>query len=222
MNWMAFPWGAGAREEGTLRFGLWTLPRRRSVISRLPRHDRRAYHFDRSLRRARSAWTAWEDFMSTSQTIAQYLTDRGVPFTIHRHPRTMTAAETARVAHVPEEAIAKAVALRDDEGVFLAVLPAARNILLGELWRETHRPAHLATEAEIAELFPDCDLGAVPPFGEAYGLETIVDGHLFDEPVVYCEGGDHETLLELAGADFARLMESARLGAFAQQRQAES
>lgn len=153
--------------------------------------------------------------MSTSRTIADYLEERGVPFTAHQHPRSTTSAETARLARVPEQAIAKAVALRDDEGVFLAVLPAAHNILLGELWRETHRPAHLATEAEIAEIFPDCDLGAVPPFGEAYGLETIVDGHLLDEPVVYCEGGDHETLLEVAGADFSRLMESARLGAFA-------
>jgi len=159
--------------------------------------------------------------MSTSQTIAEYLEDRGVRFTIHQHPRSMSAAETARLAHVPERAIAKAVALRDHDGVFLAVLPAARTILLGELWRETHRPAHLATEAEIAELFPDCELGAVPPFGEAYGLETIVDGRLLDEPVVYCEGGDHKTLLEVTGKDFARLMETARLGAFAQQRAAE-
>jgi Ala-tRNA(Pro) deacylase len=159
--------------------------------------------------------------MSTSKTVAAYLKDRGVAFTVHQHPRTMTAVETARVAHVPQEATAKAVAMCDDDGVFLAVLPAARNVLLGQLWRETHRPAHLATEAEIAELFPDCDLGAVPPFGEAYGLETVLDGHLLEEPVVYCEGGDHETLLEIPGTEFARLMETARLGTFAQQREAE-
>lgn len=156
--------------------------------------------------------------MSTSKTIARYLADKAVAFSAHKHPKSATSAEAAHLAHVPERALAKAVVLKDDDGLFLAVLPASRSILLGELWRETHRPAELAKEAEIAGVFGDCDPGAVPPFAEAYGLESIVDGHLLKEPQVYCEGGDHETLLEISGKDFRTLMAGAQRGAFAEPR----
>ncbi|RDD63379.1 aminoacyl-tRNA deacylase [Ferruginivarius sediminum] len=160
--------------------------------------------------------------MTASQTIARFLSDSGVSAAARSHPRSATAAQAAHFAHVPETAFAKAVVLKDDDGFFLAVLPASRSIVLGGLWRETHRPARLAEEAEIAGLFPDCDLGAVPPFGAAYGLDVLVDDSLLREPTVYCEGGDHETLLEVSGADFAKLMASARHGTFAQYRDADS
>ncbi len=159
--------------------------------------------------------------MTTSPRVADYLATHGIGVRTHRHPRTMTASQAAHAADVPERAFAKAVVMTDEEGPFLAVLPAARAIVMGQLWRETHRPAHLASETEIAALFPDCDLGAVPPFGEAYGLETVVDEHLLTEPTVYCEGGDHETMLEIDGADFLKLMIGARRCSFAQAREAD-
>lgn len=158
--------------------------------------------------------------MTTSPRIADYLARRGVDVRARRHPRTMTASQAAHAADVPERQFAKTVVLTDDDGPFLAVLPAARAIVMGELWRETHRPARLATEGEIAALFPDCDLGAIPPFGEPYELETVVDDHLLQEPTVYCEGGDHETILELDGAGFAKLLAAARPGSFGQLREA--
>lgn len=160
--------------------------------------------------------------MTTSRTVSDYLAAKGISARTHRHPRSMTVTQAAHSAHVPEKAFAKAVVLQDGEGVFLAVLPASFRIVLGELWRETHRPARLASESEIKALFPDCDLGAVPPFGDAYHLDTVLDKHLLQEPFVYCEGGDHETMLELAGADFAALMASARVGNFGQARDAEN
>ena len=68
----------------------------------------------------------------------------------------------------------------------------------------------LATEKEIAELFDDCDRGAVPPVGAVYGLEVVVDEGLAELPDVYFEGGDHRTLVHVTGDGFRTLMKDAR------------
>ncbi len=75
-------------------------------------------------------------------------------------------------------------------------------------------PLGLATEGEIADLFDDCDLGAVPPVGAAYGLSVVLDESLVDAPEVYFEGGDHTTLVHVAGDAFGTLMSDARRGRF--------
>ena len=70
------------------------------------------------------------------------------------------------------------------------------------------------TKTEIRQLFPDCALGAVPPVGEAYELDVIVDDSIQEQPDVYLEGGDHATLVHMDQAQFARLMAEARHGRF--------
>jgi hypothetical protein len=72
----------------------------------------------------------------------------------------------------------------------------------------------LATEHEIEELFQDCVLGAIPPVGECYGLDTVVDDSIEDQPEVYLEGGDHATLVHMSHAQFASLTATARHGSF--------
>ncbi|HDL85873.1 MAG TPA: YbaK/EbsC family protein, partial [Candidatus Acetothermia bacterium] len=68
------------------------------------------------------------------------------------------------------------------------------------------QPVALATEEEISALFPDCDTGAIPPVGAAYGLKTVVDESLEGHEDVYFEGGDHRSLVHLSGAEFHQLM----------------
>ena len=86
------------------------------------------------------------------------------------------------------------------------VVPATHHVDLGLLHRWLNRPFGLATEPELARLFEDCELGAIPPIGAAYGLETIFDDSLGERPDVYLEAGDHRTLIHVKGEDFVRLM----------------
>ena len=72
----------------------------------------------------------------------------------------------------------------------------------------------LAAEAEIGEIFTDCDLGAVPPVGEAYGVEVMLEESLSGLPDVYFEGGDHKTLIHATGDAFETMMKDARRGRF--------
>jgi Ala-tRNA(Pro) deacylase len=85
---------------------------------------------------------------------------------------------------------------------------------LGAVHRQLNRRLGLATDHELAHLFKDCEPGAVPPLGRAYGIETIVDESLNDAQDVYFEGGDHVALVRVTGKDFLRLMADAPRGEF--------
>jgi len=123
--------------------------------------------------------------------------------------------ETAELARVPGDRVAKSVILEDDDGYVMAVLPSTYHVRLGKLSRELNRRLRLATEDELARLFTDCETGAIPPLGLAYGMPTIVDDSLALQSEIYCEGGDHETLLHMNRDAFMALMEHADHARFA-------
>jgi Ala-tRNA(Pro) deacylase len=104
--------------------------------------------------------------------------------------------------------------LRDEYGYVLAILPASHHIRLQDLRMQLGLDVVLATEHEIEELFQDCVLGAIPPVGECYGLDTVVDDSIEEQPEVYLEGGDHATLVHMSHAQFASLTATARHGSF--------
>ena len=81
-------------------------------------------------------------------------------------------------------------------------------------WRPGDPADHLATEEEAAGLFADCEAGAIPALGTAYGIETMLDESLDDEPVLYFEAGDHEHLVRLDSGAFFRLLGDCRRGQF--------
>jgi Ala-tRNA(Pro) deacylase len=118
--------------------------------------------------------------------------------------------ESAQLAHVPGDRIAKSVVLEDERGYLLAVLPASCRVDLGELHRQTRRNLGLATEYELGALFEDCEPGAVPPLGPAYDLETIVDETLAEQPDIYFEAGDHEQLVHVSAEAFETLLGEAQ------------
>ena len=115
---------------------------------------------------------------------------------------------------MPGEALAKAVVLRRDGGYMMAVLPASHHLHLSTLKSQLGHKVDLASEKEIAELFVDCDIGAIPPLGECYGLDVIVDDSIDARRDVYMEGGDHATLIRMDGEQFARLTAKAWHGHF--------
>ncbi|MFC5520962.1 aminoacyl-tRNA deacylase [Polaromonas jejuensis] len=147
--------------------------------------------------------------------LSSYLDQRGARYEICAHKHSHTSAETARSAHVPQNQLAKSVILEDDAGCVMAVIPADKTVMVGELARLLGRKElRLADEGRIAKLFADCDLGAVPPVGMAWGVETIVDDELEANEVVYMEGGDHERLLRMSQEQFHALMSSQPHGRF--------
>ncbi|HEV8689033.1 MAG TPA: YbaK/EbsC family protein [Ideonella sp.] len=153
--------------------------------------------------------------MSIPARLTSYLQQRGTRYEVCAHEHTRTSAQTARTAHVPPHQLAKSVLVEDDAGCLVAVLPADRQLKLGVLSRLLNRHSlRLADEARISTLLPDCDRGAVPALGMAWGLETIVDDELEAIDVVYIEGGDHEQLLRLSHDQFHTLMSDVQHGRF--------
>ncbi len=152
--------------------------------------------------------------MTMAATVKRYLDDHHIAYDLTTHLRTGSSLRTATVASISPHRLAKAVVLEDGDEYLMAVLPADRRVQLGTLRTQLGRNVGLATERDVAARFPDCALGAVPPLGPAYGMQTIVDDELDREPEVYLEAGDHEALMRLSHDDFHRLMQPALHGHF--------
>lgn len=152
--------------------------------------------------------------MALATTVEQYLDSHHIPYEILNHPRTPTSLKAAEAAEIEADCLAKAILLEDDSGYMVAVLPATRHLKLRKLCQEVGRDLHMATEGEINQLFKDCDVGAVPPLGPAYGLETVLDDSLSGHVDIFLEAGDHERLIHVKTADFMQLMHDARHGHF--------
>jgi Ala-tRNA(Pro) deacylase len=151
-----------------------------------------------------------EDDMGMAMKLAHYLRAHPVQFDLLMHSHTGNSLQSAKAMHVPPGCLAKAVVLEDDDAhMLMAVLPASRKLDLEQLRSRTGRTLRLATEAELGECFDDCALGAVPPIGKAYGMETVLDDSLMAQPELYFEAGDHETLVRVKTSDFASLLEGA-------------
>lgn len=152
--------------------------------------------------------------MSIAQTLKSHLESQGVAYEPVPHPRTYCASHTAQVAHVPGNALAKAVVIHHEEGYVLAVVPSSHRVDLSTLQEVIDRRMGLASESELERLFPDCDKGAAPPVGAAYGVPTVIDDSLAGQDSIWFEGGDHRTLIKVAGSDFDKLMQGARHARF--------
>lgn len=153
--------------------------------------------------------------MAIPRTLENYLNEHRIAYDLVNHARTGSSLRSATTAHVPAHRVAKAVILEDDGGYLMAVLPAHRHVHLGALSKRLGRKLGLATEAETRAIFPDCALGAIPPIGEAYGVATVVDDELAEEPEIYFECGDHEELIHMKTYDFMQLLPNARHERFA-------
>ena len=152
--------------------------------------------------------------MAIAPTLQKYLTDHHIKYDVIAHQPTMSSMRTAEACRISGDYLAKGVVLRDRSGYILAILPASHQIHLSDLRTQLGDHVDLATEQEIEQLFRDCDRGAVPPVGECYGLDVIVDASIAEQPEIYFEAGDHATLVHIGQAEFARLTAQARHGRF--------
>jgi Ala-tRNA(Pro) deacylase len=144
--------------------------------------------------------------MAIAHSIETFLKQHAIDYELISHPRSVSSAHTAQAAHVPGDQLAKSVLLEDEVGYLMAVIPSTHRIDLGKLHHRLRRRVGLAIEREVAELFADCDPGAIPAIGPAYRVATIIDDALLDEPDVYFEAGDHEALVHVSGQAFGSIM----------------
>ena len=152
--------------------------------------------------------------MPIAARLKWFMDSRGVSYDLVHHSPTSTSLGSANAAHLPRERVVKGVVLEDERGYLVAVLPASHRISLRDLQEQLGRGLELASESELGALFADCDPGAVPPFGTAYGIPTVVDDSLMNLPEVWFEAGDHEELVHVKGLAFLSLLTGARHGRF--------
>jgi Ala-tRNA(Pro) deacylase len=153
--------------------------------------------------------------MGMATTLKHYLDRLELDYELVDHPYASTSMDIAREAHIPPEKIVKCVMLEDEGGYVMAVCPASSRIKLGTLYREINRRLEFASEHELAELLSDCVLGAVPPIGEVYDIDMVIDEELLTESDVYFEAGDHEELIHMGAEAFDSLMRNAERASFA-------
>ena len=147
--------------------------------------------------------------MSTANRLSNFLRLSQTEYRVVSHGHTQTAAESAHAAFIPTSRVAKSVLLRDrlDGRYLIALAPASNRVDLGRVRDGISADPVIAREAELGEVFPDCELGAVPGFGQAYQLEMIWDDELGEQPSVFFEAGDHRELIEIERAEFHRLFD---------------
>jgi Ala-tRNA(Pro) deacylase len=152
--------------------------------------------------------------MAMAEKLATYLDSMGLDYEVLEHPRSDNSMKTAEEAHIHGDQLAKGVVLEDESGYWVAVLPSTHRLQLGMLHNMMHTRLGLATERELEDLFRDCETGAVPVAGEAYGIRMIVDDSLDQQGEIYFEAGDHTSLVHMHGPQFRTLMAQAAHGSF--------
>ena len=144
--------------------------------------------------------------MSISRTLNAYLDHERVHYDVLPHPEAFRSLAIAQALHTPGKEMAKVVIVKVQERFVMTVLPASWNVDLRRLRTvfATHR-VRLATEDEITGLFPDCELGAMPPFGNLYGLPVYVDQSLTEDEEIVFQAGTHSDAIRMRYWDFASL-----------------
>ena len=138
--------------------------------------------------------------------LKDFLDQHNVKYVSVRHSTAYASQEIAASAHVKGRNMAKTVVVRLSGKLALAVLPAKYNVDLELLAKESGAgAAELAAEEEFEKIFPGCETGAMPPFGNLYGLPVYVDETLTQDQAIAFNAGSHTELIQLAYADFARL-----------------
>lgn len=142
-----------------------------------------------------------------AKTLKSYLDQRNVRYITITHSRAFTAQEVAASAHIPGRGLAKTVMVIIDGALAMAVLPSNRRVQLDDLRALTGcHDLRLARESEFRDYFPDCEPGAMPPFGNLYDMSTYVSPELAVEPDIVFNAGSHTELIRMGWRDYYNLV----------------
>jgi Ala-tRNA(Pro) deacylase len=141
------------------------------------------------------------------EKLKEFLDANKVKYVTIRHSTAFTAQETAASAHIPGKELAKTVVLRIDGRMTIAVLPASHKLDLPLLKKAVAaRDVEIAHEADFRDMFPGCDTGAMPPFGNLYGMDVLVDERLAESDEIAFNACSHSELVRLKYADYIKLV----------------
>jgi Ala-tRNA(Pro) deacylase len=140
--------------------------------------------------------------------LKEFLDGQRVKYVVIRHSPAFTAQEIAASAHVRGRELAKTVIVRMADKLAMAVLPASGKVDVTRLSEASGvADVRIATEEDFRGAFPECEVGAMPPFGNLYGMDVYVDERLSEDAEIAFNGGTHSELIRLAYKDFARLVQ---------------
>ncbi|MBU1049986.1 YbaK/EbsC family protein [Candidatus Bipolaricaulota bacterium] len=139
------------------------------------------------------------------EKLKHFLDENGVKYTSIRHSRACTAQEIAELAHIPGKELAKTVMILLADQVAMAVIPASHLVDFECLSDVAGVPVDLADEGDFVELFPNCDVGAMPPFGNLYGMPIYVSETLAEDDMIAFSAGSHAEIIQMKYDDFQRL-----------------
>jgi Ala-tRNA(Pro) deacylase len=139
--------------------------------------------------------------------LKDFLDNQNIKYVTITHSPTYTAQEIAASAHIPGKVMAKTVMVKIDGKMAMAVLPASCKVDFDLLKKAAGASTvGLASEQEFKNLFPECEIGAMPPFGNLYGMEVFVADALAEDEEIAFNAGSHTELIRLAYKDFERLV----------------
>jgi len=153
--------------------------------------------------------------MSISIRLKGFLDKNQIPYSVMTHTTAYTPQGAAATMRISGNELAKTVVLWTGEEMILAVLPALNHVRFDKLAAEVGKSVRLATEQEFSSLFPDCELGAMPPFGSLYSLPVYVDESLAADEAIVFNAGTHRDAIRMRYDDFVRLAKP-RVCSFAQ------
>lgn len=141
-----------------------------------------------------------------AKKLKEFLDSNAVKYVTVRHSTAYTAQEIAALTHTPGKALAKTVMVKIDGKMAMAVLPAAQRVDLSLLKAAAGaRSIELASEEEFKSMFPDCEAGAMPPFGNLYSMDVFAEESLAEQEEIAFNAGSHTELVRLSYKDFERL-----------------
>ncbi len=144
--------------------------------------------------------------MQGKERLEAHLREHKVPFQTQHHAKVFTAQEVAGSEHIPGKMFAKVVMVIADGKLVMLALPASYVVDLGKVKAALGaQDVRLAEEAEFGSAFPDCDVGAMPPFGNLYDVPVYVDEALAEDETIVFEAGTHTDTMSLKYADYERL-----------------
>ena len=140
--------------------------------------------------------------------LKEFLDSHNIKYVVMSHSPAYTAQAIAAAAHVSGKELAKTVMVKIDGKMAMAVLPASQRVNLEDLRGAVGaKELKLACEKAFADLFPGCEIGAMPPFGNLYNMDVFVSPSLAEDEYIAFNAGSHTELIRMAYADFARLVE---------------
>ena len=141
------------------------------------------------------------------QKLKEFLDSHNIKYVVISHSRAFTAQETAASAHVPVKELAKTVMVKIDGKMAMAVLPASSKVDFDLLKKVIGSgKVEIASEKEFKDMFPECEIGAMPPFGNLYGMEVFVAKTLTEDREIAFNAGSHRELVKLTYKDFEKLV----------------